>query len=557
MLQNLRAHIQGWVAGLIASVLCLAFALWGVEYYIGNTTNKVVVAKVNGESINKDQWDTAYAHALQSQQMPTDLALSEIFQAQLRQQVLQGLIQQTVLRKAAEKAGYVISPAQVWTLLQRMSAFQVNGQFSYPLFLRKLDNLSYTLPVFLTEMTHSSLLQQAQQSILDSNFVLPDDRKQRELLDHQKRDFGYFLISPSLFLNKTSLTESQIQDYYTANSTRFMRPEQVRIQYILLSTDDIAKKVTLNDNILRQEKIQELTTQASDQLSNLTYTHPDTLQPAASALGLSIQTTPFFDRSGHQMLVISAAPNNKQLSSKRAALPPPVTTQSKLIDTQQLAQDNKTQALLADLLENPKILSAAFSDNVLKQRNNSDVISIDDHTILVLRVLDDKAPAPKALAEVRKTIIEPQLKQQAADKWVTDLGQKIFQKIQKGESIPVLAKQNKMIWIKKTNIARTDADKQMPKELLNFVFNQPVPSRGKNVIRAEKLTDGAYVIVAISQVSTELPKTQDAVQRELVANQMKYDFGQLDADLYLAQHMAQAKIQLSASRTVGREAVGG
>ncbi len=557
MLQNLRKHVQGWIAGLIASILCLAFALWGVEYYLGNTTNKVVIAKVDGEPITKNQWDSAYNRAIQSQRIPiSDPATSEIFQAQLKQQVLQGLIQKVVLRKAAEKAGYTMSPAQVGASLEKMPAFQLNRHFSYDLFLRALEGLSYTPAAFLAEMSTSNLLQQVQQSISDSNFMLPGDLINLELLEGQKRNFGYFEIPTHLFLNRMSLTEQQIQDYYKANSVSFMAPEQVRIQYILLSTNDIAKQVTLTDKVLRQQKIEQLTAQASDELSRLTYTHPDTLQPAANALGLSVQVTPFFDRNGHQFLSTYTDQSNEPLSN-HTSTPLSSENQGKLGHTQRLEQRSKARAFLSDLLTNPKVLSAAFSDNVLKQQNNSDVISIDDHTILVLRLLANKPTAPKPLAEVRKTLIEPKLKQQAADKAVADLGGEIFQKMQRGESIQDLAKQYKITWVKKENMGRTDTDKQTSRELLNFVFNQPAPNRGKDVIRVKKLMDGTYVIFAITQVSSGLLGAKNAAQRELLSSQMKHDFGQLDADLYLDQHLSQAKIQLSPSSSVRKDAVGG
>lgn len=531
MLQNLREHVQGWIAAVIAGILCLAFALWGVEYYISSTPSHPVVAKVDGFKITQDQWDTAYNRSRQSQQIQlSDPKLNEAYQNQLKTKALNGLIQQHVLITAAEKMGYVISPAQVLATLQQMPAFQLDGQFSYPLFQRTLQNLSYTPEGFAQDISNSNLLMQVQRSFADSNFALSQDVDRSTSLQNQKRSFGYFLISPTPFLASSTVKPEAVEDYYKTHTQDFTLPEKVSLQYLLLSTIEASNQVEITEEELKQffdenksafsstkdakgkvptfadvkpkvekalraQKAEQWVATQSDRLTNLTYTRPDTLRVASEELGLPIQITELFTQRGEKQ----------------------------------------------GLLSNPKVLAAAFSDNVLKQRNNSDLIQIDNQTLMVLRIAEYKPAVPQPLAEVRPNI-EKFLKQQAAQKTAATLGQQIQEQMKKGVPASQLATKNKLSWVQKQNVDL--AAKDIPKEILNLVFDQSAPeSSDKPAIDGKALRDGSYAVVALNAVVVGNASSSDAASRSTQQKQMDTQFGALDYDLYLADQMNTAKIK--------------
>ena len=60
MLQTIREHTQGWIAGTIISIIILTFALWGIHsYFVGGAAN-TNVAEVNGVEITKEQLAVSY-----------------------------------------------------------------------------------------------------------------------------------------------------------------------------------------------------------------------------------------------------------------------------------------------------------------------------------------------------------------------------------------------------------------------------------------------------------------------------------------------------------------
>lgn len=518
MLQNLREHVQGWIAGVIAGVLCLAFALWGVEYYVTNAPAQTIIVKVNGDEITQSQFDVLYNRAHQIQ--PSDSAENE---AQIKTHLLNGLIQQSVLTHAARQAGYVISSAQVGVTLQQMPDFQRNGQFSYELFQRTLSNLPYTPDSFLKEIGQGLLIQQLQRSLIESNFVLTDDLNRYSSLLNEKRTFGYMLIPPTPFLATAAVTDQEIEAYYKANSKRFATSEQISLQYLILSKEEANKKIKVSEEDLhrfyeeniavknsemadfskvraqieknvRQQKTDQWIADQSDKLANLTYTHSDTLKPAATVLNLSIQTTPFFTPQGEK----------------------------------------------TGLVANPKILKAALSDNVLKQNNNSDVINLDDHTAVVIRLGSYKPAAVKPLSEVRPDI-QKILKQQSAQKAAAALGESIVQDLQKGVSPQALAVKNKLIWVQKTAVGREAKD--IPPHILTLAFDQPAPGSDKKpIIKGQVLPDSNYALIAINAVIEGAPTAIHAA--DPLSEKMEHSFDILDYHLYLKEQIRLAKIKI-------------
>ena len=71
MLQTIRDRSQGWLAGAIIGIVCVAFAFWGVHcYFMGGTgTPAEVVAKVGGKPIHQSELNATYQRLRQQQQM--------------------------------------------------------------------------------------------------------------------------------------------------------------------------------------------------------------------------------------------------------------------------------------------------------------------------------------------------------------------------------------------------------------------------------------------------------------------------------------------------------
>ncbi len=158
---------------------------------------------------------------------------------------------------------------------------------------------------------------------------------------------------------------------------------------------------------IRQQKINQLVNTESEQLADLTYTNPSSLQEAAKALKLPIQTSPWLSCQG---------------------LP-----------------GSQKQDLLAD----PKILAAAFSDEVLKQGNNSPLIDLQGGNYIVLRAIEHRPSKIQDLNAVSEKIRQS-LQKEEAQKKAGLQAYEIQNALEKGESVATLANRYHLTWVEKT-----------------------------------------------------------------------------------------------------------
>src|ERR1700691_1879118 len=102
MLQNIRNHVQGWVATLILVLISASFIIFGVEYYVQqSSSSQTVIAKVDGTKITQKQLDSAFQQAQRNQEQSNGgTPLPENAQQQLKQDVLRTLVINSALIQA-------------------------------------------------------------------------------------------------------------------------------------------------------------------------------------------------------------------------------------------------------------------------------------------------------------------------------------------------------------------------------------------------------------------------------------------------------------------------
>lgn len=254
MLQSIRDRTQGWIAGIIISLLILSFALWGIHsYFMGGAVN-AAVAEVDGVEITKGQLAVAYERLrrqLQAQ-LNSDAELGNVNQdAGLKDRALQALINIQVLKQASIKQDYYISPVQVDAYLESMPEFQVNGQFSLVRFQQALSTTMYTPIEFLELIKTSLLIDQPRLGTIFSSFSLPNEVDETISLINQEREVNYVVFPYQYFSKGVSVSDAMIQKYYQQHQEEFKTPEKVSVEYLDLSLKNLASKIKPTEEELK------------------------------------------------------------------------------------------------------------------------------------------------------------------------------------------------------------------------------------------------------------------------------------------------------------------
>ncbi|MCH9643626.1 MAG: SurA N-terminal domain-containing protein [Gammaproteobacteria bacterium] len=250
---------------------------------------------------------------------------------------------------------------------------------------------------------------------------------------------------------------------------------------------------TIKDRLrktLVQQKLDQLLSEKNEQLSNLTYTNPNTLAPAAKALNVPVRHSLLFERS----------------------------------------------AKLSGVLADPKVVAAAFSEDVLTQGVNSNPISLKDGSLMVLRVAKRVPSKLLPLASVQ-TKIKTQLQDQYADRMAGLDAYKVQTALQKKNSGPALAKQFDTQWHQVSNVARDN--KTIDAQLVQSAFaTQP---QGTNSIQ---LKNGNYAVLYVNTLVSASFAAASAKQRALLQQRLQNLWGQLAYQIYVKSVMNNAKIKI-------------
>ena len=248
MLQSIRDGSRSWGAKIIIGLMVAAMALFGVESLFsvfGSDPNEV--ASVNGEPIMRQDVELGVQRALRSGQVPPEQERA------LRNDMLDQLITQTLLTQYAEDGGFHVSDAQLDQMIVSLPEFHdQDGRFSAELFRNRLAGAGYTPLSFREELRVDIKRQHLQQGLAFSDFSLPSEEQRLADLQRQQRDFRYVMLNADDVEIDVNVTDEQMQAYYDANQSRFERPEQVRVEYVLIDRQAMADDVEVDEQALRE-----------------------------------------------------------------------------------------------------------------------------------------------------------------------------------------------------------------------------------------------------------------------------------------------------------------
>ncbi|WP_251978233.1 SurA N-terminal domain-containing protein [Salinicola avicenniae] len=270
MLQRIREGSQGWVAKVIVGAIIVTFALFGAEslvsYFTGGSND---AATVNGESISRQAVETQVQRGIRSGQVPPEQ------EREFRGQVLDQLIRQRTLDQFAEQGGLHMSDGQLDQLIVSLPEFQdQDGHFSQERFTSRLAQAGYTPASFRRELRADSLRRQVQQGLASAAFVLPSEKQRLAALQQQQRSFRYAQLNDADLAETISPEAADLQRYYEAHQDDYRRPEQVKVNYIVLNQEDVAQGIDVTEDALRQA-YQEARSTAPRQVSHILVTFGD------------------------------------------------------------------------------------------------------------------------------------------------------------------------------------------------------------------------------------------------------------------------------------------
>jgi len=242
------------IVQVFLALITLPFAFWGVESYVRNVGSGDDVATVGGAKVTQQELQRALSE--QEQRMRASLGANfnpAMFDnPEVRLAVLDSLANQRVLTLHAYKSGLATGDAMLGQIIQTIPQFQQGGKFSRNLYDAFVASQGQSQAEFEARLRQDLTLQQLLGPIREGSISAKSGADRWVGALQEVREVSEAKIKPEQFASQVKLGDDAVTKYYEAQRAHFEIPERVRVEYLLLSQDNLAKDVVVSDDEVRK-----------------------------------------------------------------------------------------------------------------------------------------------------------------------------------------------------------------------------------------------------------------------------------------------------------------
>lgn len=254
MLQTLRDKTSGWIATVILGLLIIPFAFFGMESYLSQKVDTYAARIAQPPTwwpSAPQAWPVSYlwkTHDIDAQDYRQRLETmrmrlrdeqgdafdSKAFEsAENKREILEDMIDEQLMRLAAESDGIVVSDAEIRREIQQIPDFQVDGRFDADRYQMLLASQNPPQTPRTFEQTVRDNLQYGliPSRLARSGFVTDMELDRLMRLLGERRDIS-FVVMPPAAVDTSPVTPAQIQAWYESHAREYRSPETVRLEYV-------------------------------------------------------------------------------------------------------------------------------------------------------------------------------------------------------------------------------------------------------------------------------------------------------------------------------------
>src|SRR5882672_814881 len=224
---------------IVLALVALPFAFWGIDSYQRVMSRAGEVAEVSGQKISEQE----FAEALRQQQDRLRGMLGKNFDPAMfdspamRRELLDGIISQRLLMQYAGRNYLTVSNETLVETTMSIPAFQVDGKFSRERYDAALQNERMSPETFDAALRRDLTVQQLSGALADSGFISKSAADRLALLRAQQREISEQRIQADA--RGVQVAADAIRAFYDSNPGRFQVPEEVQVEYIVLSAESL------------------------------------------------------------------------------------------------------------------------------------------------------------------------------------------------------------------------------------------------------------------------------------------------------------------------------
>jgi peptidyl-prolyl cis-trans isomerase D len=392
-------------------------------------------------------------------------------------------------------------------------------------------------------------------SVTDEQIQKYYDEHKSAFMLPEKADLQYVELTRARAESGVEVTDAALREYYEQVKTKYESPERRKGRHILITTEEGV------DDAAAQKKAEELTAKANSGADFSQLAKENSKDPGSAEQGGDLGWAqrgmfvgpfeealfsmkpgevrgPVKTQFGYHVLKLDEIETGhiRSFDEVRAEIEADYRaerSQSIFYDESQKLGDTAFESLTeldsvantmdlplksvtgftreggGELGNEPEIIEAAFSEDVLARGQNSPLIPLGEDRVIVLRVTHHTPAEPRPLADVKEQI-RAQLTTQAAREAAASKGADVVARLQKGESWDAVGASAGVTAVGRRFVNRQDG--VTPPAVLSAAFDVPATSasEAKPHYAGVVTDDGNYAVLEVTQVRNADPATEAA-----------------------------------------------
>lgn len=401
------------------------------------------------------------------------------------------------------------------------------------------------------------------------------DSKPDQFLTAEKVKVNYVILDEAELQKKVQVDDEKLHAFYDENTDRYKTPEQRKVSHILIKIDEgedaekkaMEKAKSLYDQIKSGEKtFEELASSESDdkvaakKSGDLGLIAKGDMSPGFEKVAFSLKATevsqPTKTETGIEIIKVNSVLESRQKTF--AEVKSEIDTRYRKEEAEKLFVDHsdKLQTLAFendgsldeaadsvgvkvlgsgwitrsaapakkqdadkkghDLENSPKVIAAAFSEDVLKSGKNSELLEIEQGVVAIVRLQEhqpsDRKPMSDVIEEIKAKLVE-----QKARKMVIEKGESLLAELHKsGWSALGSVGASEDNLVKKMELTRNE--REVSPQVVDETFSMTKPANEKPSFANTILPNGDYVLIGLSSVVDGKAEVDEVERNRYYAN---------------------------------------
>lgn len=248
MFDSIRSH-RRWLMFFLVVLVFPSFVVTGIYSYNRMVGGEDVVAQIGDQQVLRQELDAAQREQMERLRgmFGAGFDPSMFDTPAARAATLQNLLSERALALEAEHENLLVPADRVRQAIAGQQAFQQGGKFSYERYQALLRAQGLTEAAFEQRVRADLQKQALLQAVADSSIVPRTVSEQVRRLIEEERVVREIRFMPGEFRARINVTDEQLNAFYEANQKDFLLPESARVEYVVLTLDDVARDVEVSE----------------------------------------------------------------------------------------------------------------------------------------------------------------------------------------------------------------------------------------------------------------------------------------------------------------------